>query len=496
MNKRTKAIIGLGFALCATLALGACATRGDTTIEDHIDRGFNLFIEYDRNGGVVSNRDGVELIDHFRSSGLDSGVKLDAPGDANRGVSNASASRISRDGYRLLGWYRERTDRVENDQAVDENGELASVSGKPQAYMYSGLWNFATDRVTRDMVETKHDSRGKEYFTFKLYAAWAPEFTYAFYNENEAGEWVQYGSCTLPAGSQSIPTPTWDEEEGELNYGTVPVYSTEDKQSSLTGMYADPGKTTVIADNLMDNIVETSIPHSGKDDLTTGTATEVVKKVYTTWRDGVWYRIKTAEQFSKHLTAAGNYDLYADLDFSEVAWNGSLMQFSGSINGGGHTVSNINVTQANSIRAGGVFGAITAEASIRDVTFADVSFTVGNATTSVGGLYGLFAGSIDDKATITGVSVSGLIYLGDLYPGANFNNFTVGLVCGNCADINLSAKGITADIDVRIAKVDYLEDAQGNYPVEGWAVLAQKNEDGTLTITKNPDVTKDPNPQE
>jgi hypothetical protein len=123
--------------------------------------------------------------------------------------------------------------------------------------------------------------------------------------------------------------------------------------------------------------------------------------------------------------------------------------FEGSIKGNGHTLKNINIEQTNNSKVNaGLFGNITENASITDVTFENISFTIKSGTRVVGTSYGVFAGTLSGNAEISGVNIleSKLYIDSSCYFGSD--EYSIGLVCGmgdaemlDTAEISCEASG-------------------------------------------------------
>lgn len=548
MKNKTKLIIILSCALTATLAVGLTACAGSDTRESTLDRfvkeGRDVIVHYDRNGGVFNSTENVDLFDAYRSKDVkEGGVKLVAPGDAARdggkvGGNNAIGSTATRSGYTLIGWYRSmepRTDAAGNplddegnlcyrkQAIVDENGEpvldeegnatyeILSDAGKPQGYMYSGRWDFEKDRLTEEDLEPETYGKRGEVLSFSLYAAWAPNYIYEFYRPTSEGGWEVYGSVTKPVSLDAIAVPHWDETRGSLNYESVPRYSvaedknsgTEAKSYTLTGIYADPDCTQPYAADRVEGdctlrLFEGEIPHHGTTDPESGTATGTTVRLYTTWKEGNWFRITTGRQLTENASPDGCYLILADLNCANTTWTFSGFTFTGTFEGNGHTVSNIVSRQTDATSKepqrvyGGLFGTFTADAQLNDIRFENVSFTVaaGARRVTAGrdpGSFGLFAGEIGKEVTaenFKNVSVSGTIYVGgrDLVPvsGAKANeritSFTVGAFAGNLFGESLLSLGVTLDIAAEAAVHDYDQDLYGN-SIYGTTLLVSLDDD-------------------
>ncbi len=509
MNKKTKVILGLGFALCATLALGACA-MADTTQDDLLSKGYNVIVSYELNGGTFSGNENLTVVHYYPGKELEAGtLRLVEPGDKEfLDDYLVNTSGVVRGGYIHLGWYtgmESRTDASGNP--LDENGELCDVTGKTQGHVFSDRWDFAEDRLSADSPYVQKDGN---VYRFTLYAAWAPKYTFEFYRQKTAEEaandaagespWLLYGSFNSDTPAE-VKIPSWSEETGGLDYGNIPVY----EGHTLDKIYADANLGT----QCTETIPSKGILHTGGE-TDNGTAEQMIVRLYTTWTDGEWFHIKTASQLSKSFGENGCYEIEADLDFLDAAnpdeegnptrldWNGGGVRFSGIFHGNGHTISNLETVQtdASVLVSGGVFGAITAEAEITDVTFRDVRYEalfvsynhrVGTAS------YGLFAGETDEEATVSGVKLSGKVVLGTLTnmdEDGGLDCFAIGLVSGNGVNKEIGYENVSVEIAEVI--VDYDDDG---LEVRGWFVKAVVGENGILTITHNENQQEDPNQQ-
>ena len=494
MRNRTKVIIGLALACAGTLVLGACATN-DAPYGGLAEDGYTVQVRYDRNGGVFGGRDKVDLVDVYSLAKVEQGVALTLPGDSAR-KEGAATSTATKTGYFLVGWYRERIPLTDEDgNALDEFGELCSVSKREQGFSYSGYWDFeGKQKLTKDDLTEVREGK-KTTYTFTLYAAWA-SFRYSFYTENkeepEDGEpkeeWSRLGTYSIVPPTASIKKPDWSETTGKMDYGFFPTLS----GYTITNAYLDADMT---------DEAEAAIEHPGETDRETGLARHsetgryanvIDLPVYTTWREGTWYHITKASQMVSSVDASGCYEIYDDLNFDKLTWGFTNATFTGKIlsrktDGTPAKFSNIKAAQSNQGLRGGIFSTIGAGAEMENLVFENVTYTLYNGTLSQGGQFGLFAGSLSADSKMTNLHVTGTLEIGKLIDAYKYQNYTVGLLSGN-----LVTNGVTYDIKHKFIEVDIGYDPRGN-AIKGYPVKGTVSENGEIVLEKNEDPSVDPN---
>lgn len=203
MKKKTKIMIVLAAACAGTLALAACNENPHT---ENAEKGYNVSVRWDTNGGKVESKEDTYVVDDYRYEDViaGNGVKLFEPKDPIRGEKKKN---VERSGYFCAGWYRERTLRVNEqgepldmygnlcketpvldaygDPMLDEEGnprtQLLSDAGFPQGYSYGKRWDFETDRLDKEELgDFEYEEGG---YALTLYAGWVPMFTYDIYGE-------------------------------------------------------------------------------------------------------------------------------------------------------------------------------------------------------------------------------------------------------------------------------------------------------------------------
>ncbi len=401
MKQKIKPIL-ITFMLLATLML-VTACSWEDAYDEYDEAGYTFSVRFDANGGLFGDKETPYYVDCYRlsdysadSDGIVALPLLD-PGAEDRGD---DAKIPVKSGYFFAGWYEERV------ESKDSEGKTV--------YTYAKKWDFEKSRVKADSRKT-YTSREPQ---VTLYAAWIPMFQIDFYSRTD-GQLI--GSYTFnPTTVSDIKVPAWNEETGALdmeNFPKVEGYTFE------AAYYDKQGE----------NAVTETVIHTGTVDEATATATGHVMNLYVDLVEGEWYRISTVEQFKRNISPNGCYELLADLDFKDQAWPGALPygNFGGTIRGNGHVIKNVRVTQNdNSRNYAGLFGRLTENARISDLTFEGISFTIKVGSRVPGVCMGLLAGSIIDGAVLENVAITKgeLLIDSDCY--FQSENYAIGLLCG------------------------------------------------------------------
>lgn len=402
MKQKIKSLLSILSVLLVVLLCSGCAMQTTPYVTNDEDN-YTVSVKFDANGGVFTTNtsiitDSYNLDEIGKNSSNEAEIALISPDNPARG--NDAFTAVN-SGYFLAGWYKECT------EAVDSEGNTS--------YTYSGKWDFEKDVLKVDA--------NKEYASAEpvltLYAAWVPLFEIEFYDLT-SGEFVDELKFD-PTAQSEFNMPAWDEETGAIEMYDFP----ERSGYTFSKAYLD-------AEGAQELTAKT-LTHPGVVDYATGTSENSVLKLYVDYTEGEWYRIYTAEQFVESANLNGNYEIFADLDFSDEIWPTSFMygNFNGTIKGNGHTMKNIEITQTNNSKVNaGLFGYLTETAEISDLTFENVTFTVKSGTRVVGTSYGLFAGTISADAEVHGVQIlkSSLLIDSSCYFGVD--DYSIGLACG------------------------------------------------------------------
>ncbi len=389
-------------SLVLALLFAGCSAQITPYITNDEDN-YTVSVRYDANGGVFTTNasvivDSFNLNDIKKNSSSEAEIALISPDNPARGTDAFSAVKS---GCFLAGWYKECI------ESVDADGNTA--------YTYSGKWDFEKDILKVDANAQYKSSEP----VLTLYAAWIPLFEIEFYSK-ETGEFVDELKFD-PTVQTEFLLPYWDKETGGIEMNDFPVR----QGYTFNKAYLDAEGTKELTGD--------KVVHTGVVDYNTGVADNSVMKLYVDYTEGEWYRIYNAEQFAESANLGGNYELFADLDFSDEIWPTSFMygNFSGTIKGNGHTIKNVDVTQTNNSKVNaGMFGYLTETAEISDVTFDNITFTVKLGTRVVGTSYGLFAGTVSDDADVRKVNIKNSVLQIDSSCYFGVDDYTLGLSCG------------------------------------------------------------------
>lgn len=399
--------IFLPLLLVAAAMLFASCSAEPTPYEKNDAEGYTVSVRFDANGGTFTTNSSV-IVDAFNPAELQKDgegmarIALLSPDNPLRGNDAFAASRP---GYFLAGWYAVR------NQATDGEGNVS--------YTYGDRWDFTSDHLLVD-TKAEHSSATP---VLTLYAAWIPRFEIQFCDK-ETGDVLK--TLDFDPLTETVPAPAWNSDTGTLEMYKFPSRNGYTFQNA----YYDAEGTQVL-----DSV---TVDHPGVVDFETGTAVDPILKLYIEYREGEWFKIHTAEQLVDNANLNGHYEICADLDFSEEIWPTVFMygNFSGEILGNGHIVSNVSFAQTNNSKANaGLFGQLTEKASIKDLTFQNVTFTIQSGTRVAGTNYGLLAGTVSQGALLQNVKIlsSALQIDSSCYFGVE--DYSIGLVCGMGSDV-------------------------------------------------------------
>ena len=413
MKLNIKAIlVALLIATVILVAAGCAATQNPYRTND--EEGYNVSIKFDANGGFFTTNtavivDSYKLADLPKDSNGDAQIALLSPDDSRRGKEAFTAVK---NGYFLAGWY-------------------AQCSGEGEAATYAEKWDFenSTYSVKADGNYTASEP------VLTLYAAWVPLFEIEIYDLNSGTKIDTTTFSPLETDLEHIQLPAWDEKTGSVLMGKFPKY----EGFTWGDVYLDAAGTQ--------KVEGAEIAHPGNVNYDNATAQNAAMQLYVDYMEGEWFHITSAKQPASNASVSGNYILDADLDFEGQIWPTALMHgnFTGTIIGNGHKISNVAITQTNNSKVNtGLFGQLTEEASISDVTFENITLTIEGGTRVTGASFGLLAGTASDNAQLTGVAITGKVQIAaDAYFGTD--DYVIGLLCGT-GEPDIDDAGITCEI--------------------------------------------------
>lgn len=400
MKHRIKSIL-IPFMLLATLFLVTACSGEHNAYNKHDSDGFTVSVRYDANGGVFTGTSQV-MVDSFDISKLEKdpqtgmvNLKLLDPSSEERGDWKPTNGNLV-----LAGWYAKRT------ESLDSEGNVV--------YSYDEKFDFDGEGYPVD--PTKTYSAAEPVVT--LYAVWVPKFEIEFVSK-ETGETLN----TIPYNpvSDKLVAPDWNENTGKLDMGKFPNVTGK----TFAKAYYEDGREINMGDVLT---------HTGHIDKN-GNAVNPKMRVLVEYDEGNWYHIYAAKQLNSIGDAAGHYVICADLDFSDKGayWPAAFLNgdFSGTIEGNGHTIKNVKVEQSDTWSQTGLFGTLVSGASIQNVTFDNVNVFINKGTRTPGSSYGVLAGTVESGVALKNIAItnSKLIINADTAYWLT-EDYAIGLLCG------------------------------------------------------------------
>ena len=433
MRKKFGAILALSIVGSACIIAGC---SGGDELDQYKEQGYAIKVTYDANGGSFTGRTGVTVIDLFNPDHYEEDadgkvhIQLTEPTDPSRTAAGAEI-KLTMSGCFFAGWYQTR-EVVTNEagKPVDVNGAeleerngayylLGSETVATPAYSYDGYWDFTKDTIDYSAAE-------EEDFAMTLYAGWLPNYSFEYYYQNATNqEWTLAGTtvfdykATNAANSDThdwdtIQLPDW--KDGAMNYeyryANQQIYKFPNKEGeTFVAAYTDSACTQ--------EITEKTFTHTGTLDYEHCVAINPVQKIYVKTKAGTnYYRIDKAEDLSKHGDLKGNYVITADLDFTDVKWPAvfGTGTFTGSItteNDKIIKISNVTANHNSTATVGGMFAKIGKDAVLKNLTFENATLNFNNTPSKKDeASFGLFAGYIEDGATLSNITVGGAIRIG------------------------------------------------------------------------------------
>ena len=449
MFRKITIIIGLLFIVVACAGLAACKP---SNVFDKYD----VLVYYDSNGGSYMDRQGVTVIDGFRFDDCERDangnyhvqlVEMKRKNDDRPQVNGDDITLTKADSF-LAGWYLTRT-------AAEGNGS---------AYEYDDRWDFDNDELIFNPETGDYYHNGDKIGTsengkveIRLYAGWVDYFLFDYYVQKD-GEWVSYEQTPFDYSSvnatnklDTIFTPYWD--EGVMNHTTGSyTFPKADNNSTFVAAYSDISceeqyRISPVGNERVEGEEVTGFTHSGSLDLAHAKAVNPVQNIYVVVEEGVRFRISEAAQLAKSGNARldGHYEILSNLDFSKSNW--PTVFSSGTFTGSFVAQSQVTLSGAKAVfssasaKYGGLFGAIGEGAVIKNITFENASLDVKQTGMRQKCEFGLFAGNIDEKATVQNVVVGGSISLGMIskYNAANDNECKINMVVGGSNKVGVAA---------------------------------------------------------
>ena len=208
---------------------------------------------------------------------------------------------------------------------------------------------------------------------------------------------------------------TTNNYQTELNLNKSPIDVAEDCDAQFVGYYYDQACTQPVMQELryQDGQTEDAI-------------------VYVKYISKEWTVIRTADgkedgakkMFSGLKSSANKYYIARNIDMSGITNIANDANLAATVEGNGFTISNLTFFRSSAAGKYGLFSTVKSTANVKNLNFANVSFTYGLKADSE--IYFVFE-KMEEGATIENVTLSGTISIGG---SANVTNMLNGYT--NC----------------------------------------------------------------
>ena len=440
MKKIITLLIAATLIIAAAMMLNSCS-QWDIPYEKLDKDGNTVSVEFNPGQGSFAGTV-VTIVDVFSYDDVNGfGVKLLSPDDKARGEGNAYTPSCK--DHTFGGWYVAKT---------DGNGNVTPDLTKP--------WDFKKDILDSDYLAGGKGTSSEDP-VLTLCAYWIPYTSYNIHIPDGNGGFKSLATVK----TNVLKLPVWT-DKGNLDLKSIPEW----EGMTFTGAYLDEALTNKITAETY----EIEVPKGETDPKV---------DIYTTWDEGVWFRITTANQLNRNAISDGCYLIMNDLDFAQDTWPTALSDntFEGKLvteNGKSVKISNVSLFASTGATKSGLFGGIDEGAEIKNISFENIKCEIEGTTKEA--KFALFAPSVDENAVIENVSLSGILtlvndYATTLYP---YIENTDGQAKTDIIDIGIisasgNINGVTCgEITVGFKTPDEIPDA-----------TVTVNDDGTVKVT-------------
>ncbi len=388
-----KIILVVCIAICGLFILSACESH---TLESEKDR-YNLTVDvtYHANGGEFNNNDNKALV-----------CFKDGSYALNLGTDNIKYGDLilKYDKHSLIGWYYAETDSEGNVIYEDEKKGLIKLTDQK--------FDFTKPLEAGDVIH--------------IGAKWLADtkLEILLANESVISNELTYNGTTYKSGD--VISSYQFEASGKVNKPSLDPMTQKRKGPEgyvLAEYYYDIDCTKV---------VEWPVESSSEDENV---------RIYAKYLSDEWTVVEKQTDLYQMFTVANNigkFFIKNDINASsESVKSVDNIVFSGEIRGNGHTITGLTVRNV-SVGEGGyasLFGTITADANIADITFKDFKVEFNNTTNpdyaSINASF--FAKEIQEGATIENLKIDGGEMKVRIYGGATLN----GSVAGDDSSLSL-----------------------------------------------------------
>lgn len=385
---RFKLILAFAFVMLAAL-IGGC-TIGQATYEQTLEeKNLTALVTYYGNGGYFNDSTAVL----YRLVGSEEGS-----GFYNIQSSNTSQTVLRGTDYTFVGWYYIETVEIDGEDyyvceddtvkenftvtedeeevvvVVDYNGQPV-ISRENYELLLTRYAELASDlpmlKLADEVDVTMKLSEGHIYIAAKWIAAQGINYQLVM---ADGGTEITYSYATTDESGNEI-TATGEFKDGEIIY--TDYFGTS---SSLTVFDSSPISLINSGYTLTDG---TWLEYYSDEACTTVASGTITKPddgsditIYVLFTTGTWNVIKSSSNVRTLFSATSrSYYVLNDVDCTGLSVT-AMENFSGTIKGNGHVISNLTVTKSNvSTGSAAMFGELRGDAAISDITFDNLTVT-------------------------------------------------------------------------------------------------------------------------
>ena len=402
MKKRVKlGLIGALMGLTAIFALAGCSIN-KTADGIKEDRNLNARVTYYANGGMFNNVPQKQEVTLWMDASEEAypfnvpSDNADKNGESNQQIDKGSMA-VSRDQFIFDGWYY---------AIMNEETGKPAVSAKTGSMLFGEEVDFAEALKQGDHLHLVAKWITMEKLEIRLVSPIPFTATVEQIKDNEhvkdSNGTIQKETRTVSSGDLIMLKNYGTRDNAvKLDVGSAPAQNAQG--ATFLAYYRDAACTQLLTGEDL-----TIYPAGGEGN----------QIVYAKYIEGTWSVLREASDIPgklfKDANVSGNFYLFNDIDMS-VLRNTVVTpreSFAGTLEGNGHTISNLKVKASSTSVAPystkSTFGELRDGAVMKNVTFENVSLTVEtNPATVTSFSVFLFSSNVKGTVTLENVTIKG-----------------------------------------------------------------------------------------